>query len=94
MSRIYIFLGNLEVSLLLLALLTHMSPTSVLILPPILFLMLVGPSSRLASPTKFVGFKRAVPLALQYFTYFILLALISALVAGGWSWTGRTWGAV
>ncbi|KAF8491028.1 GPI transamidase subunit PIG-U [Gautieria morchelliformis] len=87
-------LGNLEISLLLLALLTHLSPTSVLLLPPILFLNLAGPSSRLSKPIQFVGYRRAVPLALHYVTYLSSLALISTLVSGGWGWIGRTWGAV
>ena len=88
------FSGCLEVSLLFLALLTHMSPTCILLLPPILFLILAGPSSRLSKPTQFVGYTRAVSLSFHYFIYLFSLALISTLVTGGWSWIDRTWGAV
>ncbi|KAF8530385.1 PIG-U-domain-containing protein [Hysterangium stoloniferum] len=85
--------GNVPVALLSLAFLTHLSLTSVLFLPPIILLLLHGPSSRLSKPVMFSGYKRALPLALQASIYVGILALLSTLATGNWTWVSRTWGA-
>ncbi|KIJ49409.1 hypothetical protein M422DRAFT_225095 [Sphaerobolus stellatus SS14] len=86
--------GKTSASLFSLAVLSHLSLTNVLLLPPILFLILAGPVSRLAKPVPFTAYKRALPLAIPFIAYMGVLSLISTLVVGSWSWVGQSWGAL
>ncbi|GJJ06519.1 hypothetical protein Clacol_000711 [Clathrus columnatus] len=86
-------LGNVPLSLLCLAFLSHMSISYALLLLPFSMLLLAGPSSRLAKPIAFTGLKRLIPIASEYITYMGILFLISTFMADGTSWVKRTWGA-
>ncbi|KIK63906.1 hypothetical protein GYMLUDRAFT_161796 [Collybiopsis luxurians FD-317 M1] len=88
-------------SLLLLALRTHLSPDSIILLPPVMMIILSksGPWSHLASPSKFAlrkttGSVQQVGQVLgEWFLYWVSLTFISSLVSGGTGWMGQTWGA-
>ncbi|KAE9403676.1 PIG-U-domain-containing protein [Gymnopus androsaceus JB14] len=90
-------------SLLLLALRTHLSTDTLILLPPTMMLILSqDPGSRLASPRGFVpGTKNKstlttpiLVLLAEWFLYWTLLTLLSSLVVGfGSGWMGQTWGA-
>ncbi|KAK2464185.1 hypothetical protein APHAL10511_003642 [Amanita phalloides] len=86
--------GLKSVTLLLMAVLTHISPSYNIILPSIAMLSLLGPNSRLADPYKPNIRRLSLVLSLgQFMTYFILLTVASSLASGNWSWISQTWGA-
>ncbi|KDQ10047.1 hypothetical protein BOTBODRAFT_116364 [Botryobasidium botryosum FD-172 SS1] len=88
-------LGKSSPALFTLAFLTHSSLTSVLLVPPVIMLLLSGPTSSLAAPRPAViSIKKALYLASEYFVYVALLAGISTFVAGSWGWVEKTWGAI
>lgn len=93
------FTGRVSASLLLLAILTHFSLTSILYVLPILLLLISSPLSNLASPRHFhlntrETAKQIFPLASEYFAYLVTLAVASTVLSGGkWGWVGKTWGA-
>ncbi|KAG9039770.1 hypothetical protein FRB95_007197 [Tulasnella sp. JGI-2019a] len=97
-------------ALLLLAVLTHLSLPSICLAPPVLMLLVQRSTHphavALKTPTVAVEeeppTKKApghapqsvVQLTLEYLVYLMILAGVSTVVAGGWHWTGRTWGAL
>ncbi|EIN11521.1 cell division cycle protein 91 [Punctularia strigosozonata HHB-11173 SS5] len=91
--------GNTSASLLTLSFLIHLSPTSLIILPPTLMLLLIlDPSSHLANPRLFpLAPKDALPrlrtLLGSFLGYSTVLACASTLIAGGTGWISRVWGA-
>ncbi|KAF5391023.1 hypothetical protein D9757_003933 [Collybiopsis confluens] len=87
-------------SLLLLALRTHLSPDSIILVPPVMMLILSsnGHWSHLASPNKFAfrkpnGIQQTGQIIGEWLLYWLSLTMISSLIAGGTSWMGQTWGA-
>ncbi|KAF9491887.1 PIG-U-domain-containing protein [Pleurotus eryngii] len=93
LSLSYACQGNASASLLLLALLVHMSPSSILILAPIILLLLSDPLSHLASPKLFpTGLDRAVPLLFTFIIYMGVLTVASCIAAGNLLWISRSWG--
>ncbi|KAG6866394.1 hypothetical protein C0991_004678 [Blastosporella zonata] len=89
--------GRVSPSLLSLALLLHVSLSSILILTPVMLLLLLDPVSRLASPQPLrslgVKFQRLIPLVGEFVLYFAACTCLSTLTSGGWSWIPQTWGA-
>ncbi|KAJ3542830.1 hypothetical protein NMY22_g3365 [Coprinellus aureogranulatus] len=80
-------------SLLSLAFLAHLSPNSVLLLPPLVMLLITGPHSHLASPQKIsVNKQKALCLVAEFLLYAGVLTAASTLVAGNWNWISQTWG--
>jgi GPI-anchor transamidase subunit U len=54
-----------------------------------------SPVSSLARPiSPQIDYRRMYRLTAEFLLYFSALTLISSFVAGGWSWTYKTWGAV
>ncbi|TFL03169.1 GPI transamidase subunit PIG-U [Pterulicium gracile] len=84
-------------SLLALALLITLNPSSILLLAPVLLLLAhpTGPKSNLASPstgsvlTTPLLKKTVLPLFAEFFAYIAVLVGASALTSGGWSWVGQ-----
>ncbi|KAH9978874.1 PIG-U-domain-containing protein [Lactifluus volemus] len=86
--------GQSSPALLMLAILSHLSLPSVLLLPPVLLLLLSDPLSHLASPKPFPQRLRScIPLFVEFTTFFVALVFASTLVAGSWGWVRNTWGA-
>ncbi|KAI0087819.1 PIG-U-domain-containing protein [Irpex rosettiformis] len=85
-------------SILLLAILTHLSFSSIIYILPIFLLLTSSPVSNLASPRPFAldfkGLRKAVlPLVGEYFAYTTVLTAASTLVCGGSrAWVEKTWG--
>ncbi|KAJ8696015.1 hypothetical protein PTI98_005916 [Pleurotus ostreatus] len=93
LSLSYACQGNASASLLLLALLVHMSPSSILILAPVILLLLSDPLSHLASPKPFpTRLNRAIPLLFTFIIYMGVLAVASCIAAGNLLWISRSWG--
>ncbi|KAF9518659.1 hypothetical protein BS47DRAFT_1370976 [Hydnum rufescens UP504] len=87
--------GKPSPALLILAILACMSPPFALLLPPIILLLMGSPVSSLARPiSPQIDYRRMYRLTAEFLLYFSVLTLISSFVAGGWSWTYKTWGAV
>lgn len=81
-------------ALLALALAAHISLPTTLLLPPVLLILLSDSHSHLASPKPFAGsLGKALPMLLEFLTYFGTLTVASSVVADGWGWTTSTWGA-
>ncbi|KAI0345984.1 PIG-U-domain-containing protein [Trametopsis cervina] len=91
--------GRPSASILLLAILTHLSLSSVIYVLPIMLLLISSPVSNLVSPHPFALdrktlSKQILPLVGQYVAYTSVLALASTLVcSGGLGWIEKTWGA-
>jgi len=88
-------LGKPSPALFTLAFLTHSSLTSILLVPPVIMLLLSGPTSFLAIPKPAaISVKRAFYLSSEYLVYLMLLVGISTFVAGSWGWLEKTWGSI
>jgi len=86
--------GQSSPSLLALAVLSHLSLPTILLLPPVLLLLLSDPQSHLASPRLFPQkLRKCIPLFAEFAFYFVALLSASVIVAGGWGWVRNTWGA-
>jgi len=93
---ILIFVGTERPSQCLFALsvLVHLSLSSILVLLPVFLLLLSDPHSRLASPKPIAAdLRKLLRLSAAFLLYFILLSLISTLIAGNLAWIPQTWGA-
>lgn len=94
------FLGRSSASILLLAILTHLSFSSIIYVIPVLLLLISSPVSNLVSPRPFAldfkGLQKALlPLAGEYAAYMAVLTVASTLVCGGsWAWAEKTWGSL
>lgn len=88
------FAGNPVSSLFALALLSHLSLSSVLFLPPFVMLLQSSPRSALASVTKSsaLRFGSSVKLSCIYAIFLSFASLCSFITTGGWDWMYRTWG--
>lgn len=92
-------LAQTSLSLLTLALGTHLSLTTSLYFLPLALLLVTTPVSYLASPRplpfslKEVA-TRIVPLVAEFCAYVVALAGAATLTSGGWGWLDKTWGAV
>ncbi|KAI0689071.1 GPI transamidase subunit PIG-U [Cytidiella melzeri] len=90
---------RISASILLLAVSTHLSLSSILYVLPVFLLMISSPVSDLASPRPFNldlrGILRQIlPLVGEFITYTTVLLFASTLVCGGsWAWMEKTWGA-
>ncbi|KAF8348259.1 GPI transamidase subunit PIG-U [Amanita rubescens] len=86
--------GNRSLTLLLLAVLAQVSLFYTVLLAPIAILLILGPTSRLASPYQPNISRLSIALILgQFLGFSILLTAVSALASGNWSWLSQTWGA-
>ncbi|KAL0569558.1 hypothetical protein V5O48_012410 [Marasmius crinis-equi] len=81
-------------ALLAASFLLHLSLSSIVLLAPTFLLLLSDPHSHLASPRTYPGDVKKLPsLVLEFFAYFLSLAVASCLVTGGVTWVSQTWGA-
>ena len=93
-------LGRSSASILLLAILTHLSFSSIIYVLPVLLLLISSPVSNLVSPRPIAldlkGLQKALlPLAGEYAAYMIVLTAASTLVCdGSWAWAEKTWGSL
>jgi len=86
--------GQSSLSLLTLAILSHLSLPAILLLLPVLLLLLSDPLSHLASPKPFPQkLSKCIPLLVEFIVSFGALVLASTFVAGSWGWMRNTWGA-
>ena len=90
--------GQAPASLLALAFLVQISPSSVLVLAPVLLLLITDPVSRLASPRPLgvlgADLRKLTPLFIEFIVYFSAFTLASTFVSGSWAWVPQTWGAM
>ena len=92
--------GRSSASILLLAILTHLSFSSIIYVLPVLLLLISSPVSNLVSPRPIAldlkGLQKALlPLAGEYAAYMAVLTAASTLVCGGsWAWAEKTWGSL
>lgn len=90
--------GRTSASLLSLSFLVQISPSSVLVLAPVLLLLITDPVSRLASPRPLSALaadtRKLFPLLAEFIVYFASFTLTSTLVSGSWAWIPQTWGAI
>ncbi|ETW81074.1 hypothetical protein HETIRDRAFT_434894 [Heterobasidion irregulare TC 32-1] len=94
LSLMFASQGRISESLLTLALLSHLSLPSILLLPPTVLLLLSDPTSHLASPKPFAQkLRKAIPLTTEFLAYFSVLIFASTLPSAGWGWVRNTWGA-
>lgn len=94
LSLMFASQGRTSESLLTLALLSHLSLPSILLLPPTVLLLLSDPTSHLASPKPFAQkLRKAIPFTTEFLAYFSILIFASTLASGGWGWVRNTWGA-
>jgi len=81
-------------ALFALAIASHLSLPTLLLLPPILLILSSDPHPHLASPKHFSGSVRnMIYFALEYSGYFVGLVIASTIAAGGVGWISSTWGA-
>ncbi|SRR6266550_635252 len=86
--------GNRSLTLLLLAVLAQVSLFYTVLLAPIAILLILGPTSRLASPYQPNVPRLNIALTLgQFLGFSVLLTAVSGLASGNWSWLSQTWGA-
>ncbi|OCH84913.1 PIG-U-domain-containing protein [Obba rivulosa] len=86
--------GRSSAALMALALLTHLSLPSILLLFPVSLLLLTDPFSHLAFPRPFVARIPSLPPLLAEFTaYFLGLCAAATLLCGNTTWVEKTWGA-
>ncbi len=93
-THVFLYTDKSSQSVFTLALLVHLSLSSIVMLLPILLLLITNPQSRLASPRAIEAdpWKLLPPIG-EFSLYFIILSLISTLIAGNWAWIPQTWGA-
>ncbi|TFK74295.1 PIG-U-domain-containing protein [Pluteus cervinus] len=85
--------GKASFALLTLALLVHLSLSTVVLIVPVILLLLSTPKSQLASPhANPVDFRKGLHLLGEYLVYFFILIFTSTLIAGNWNWVSQTWG--
>ncbi|KIP10239.1 hypothetical protein PHLGIDRAFT_28605 [Phlebiopsis gigantea 11061_1 CR5-6] len=99
LSVMFAVQAQTSLSLLLLAIGTHLALTSWLYLPPLALLCLTTPVSYLASPRPLPFSSNEITrklgtLATEYSAYLLALAGAATIVAGGVGWLDKTWGAV
>jgi phosphatidylinositol glycan class U len=87
--------GKVSSALLAIAFAVHLTPSSILLLLPILMVLVSSPVSHLASPRPFHGsLKRVLFLFGEYILYWLVLVGASCIIAGGsWNWVRASWGA-
>ncbi|KAF9236357.1 PIG-U-domain-containing protein [Melanogaster broomeanus] len=86
--------GKQSPALLALALSTHLSISTFIIVLPVLMLLLTSPVSQLASPRPFVGtsVRSAGKYASEFVAYWLVLFGAASVMAGGrWGWVRETW---
>ncbi|KAG5653519.1 hypothetical protein H0H81_012593 [Sphagnurus paluster] len=97
LSLMFASQGRASASLVSLALLVHLSLSSILVLVPLLLVLLLDPASRLASPKPLtsynVEFRRLIPLLGEFIIDLSILTIASTFITGGWVWIPQTWGA-
>ncbi|KAG1861568.1 PIG-U-domain-containing protein [Suillus subalutaceus] len=87
--------GKVSSALLAIAFAVHLTPSSILLLLPILMVLLSSPVSHLASPRPFHGSLKRIPFLFGEFTlYWLVLVGAACTIAGGsWNWVRASWGA-
>ncbi|KAG1772560.1 PIG-U-domain-containing protein [Suillus placidus] len=87
--------GKVSPALLAIAFAVHLTPSSILLLLPILMVLLSSPVSHLASPRPFHGNLKRIPFLFGEFTlYWLVLVGAACIIAGGsWNWVRASWGA-
>ncbi|KIJ11802.1 hypothetical protein PAXINDRAFT_15378 [Paxillus involutus ATCC 200175] len=87
--------GRRSPALLALALSTHLSISTFLLVLPVLMLLVTSPVSQLASPHPFIGSVRTTcKYAGEFVAYWLVLFGAALVMAGGgWGWVRETWGA-
>jgi phosphatidylinositol glycan class U len=87
--------GKASSALLAIAFAVHLTPSSILLLLPILMVLVSSPVSHLASPRPFNGsLKRILFLFGEYILYWLVLVGAACIIAGGsWNWVRASWGA-
>lgn len=87
--------GKVSSALLAIAFAVHLTPSSILLLLPILMVLVSSPVSHLASPRPFHGNVKRIPFLFGEFTlYWLVLVGAACIIAGGsWNWVRASWGA-
>ncbi|KAG2148725.1 PIG-U-domain-containing protein [Suillus bovinus] len=87
--------GKVSYALLAIAFAVHLTPSSILLLLPILMVLVSSPVSRLASPRPFHGNLKRIPFLFGEFTiYWLVLVGAACIITGGsWNWVRASWGA-
>ncbi|KAG1841695.1 GPI transamidase subunit PIG-U-domain-containing protein [Suillus subalutaceus] len=87
--------GKVSSALLAIAFAVHLTPSSILLLLPILMVLLSSPVSNLASPRPFHGSLKRIPFLFGEFTlYWLVLVGAACIITGGnWNWVRASWGA-
>lgn len=87
--------GKVSSALLAIAFTVHLTPSSILLLLPILMVLVSSPVSYLASPRPFHGNLKRIPILFGEFTlYWLVLVGAACIMAGGsWDWVRASWGA-
>lgn len=87
--------GKVSSALLAIAFTVHLTPSSILLLLPILMVLVSSPVSYLASPRPFHGNLERIPILFGEFTlYWLVLVGAACIMAGGsWDWVRASWGA-
>ena len=74
--------------------LIHLSLSNIVMILPLFLLLISDPFSHLASPRALsANLRNLIPLAVEFAAYFLILTLISTVVAGSWAWIPQTWAA-
>ncbi|KAG2142007.1 PIG-U-domain-containing protein [Suillus cothurnatus] len=87
--------GKVSSALLAIAFAVHLTPSSILLLLPILMVLVSSPVSHLASPRPFHGSLKRIPFLFgEYILYWLVLVGTACIIAGGsWNWVRASWGA-
>ncbi|KAG2073977.1 PIG-U-domain-containing protein [Suillus decipiens] len=87
--------AKVSFALLAIAFAVHLTPSSILLLLPILMVLVSSPVSHLASPRPFHGSLKRIPFLFGEFILFwlVLVGAACIITGGSWNWVRASWGA-